>query len=639
VVAGAALKRVTDALERHGCQRHGHEMWICPAHDDHNPSLSVKEDSKRVYLRCFAGCEDVDVLGKINLSVADLFDDRPARAKGPRPRAKRVTEYVYCDANGVPLRRKVRFEPGLDGSGKSFMWEKPAGKGWAKATGGAGNPHVLYRLPELLNALAAGDRTYIAAGEKDADRLRQEGWPATTNPEGEGAKKWKPEYSEIFRGTQSEVIVLADRDLTGYQHGTEVLKGLREIGVKPRCLEAVEGKDVTNHLDAGHSLDDLAEIDPAERLTGPGEEGAAAARPDLDSVAFSGKRFLSLLQRPEPEPIYAGVPVPGHLWLVVAPAFTGKSSLAYWNAMARARGVSPWDGAPARDPGRVLLYSIDEAPEQVARRMNGLATFHPAKDHTTISTALPLTDYASNIVVIGPDRDTDPDALEGLRFDEQGLATLRAWLEEANEAGRPFAEVYIDAYADMLPLGETENSNEAATQIGGGLERLAVQSGAAITLLHHSGKPRADQGEGLPDVRFLGRGASALAAKARVTTSLEAIPGMPHFRRMRTLTNLGMTPKDMTFQVCPKEGDNEGLLYFRPHDPLTDYRPEDFLNEKKGISTNKLAWALAGKEPVKNEKPPTDFYKLATRLRERWLKAGLIVVEEGSHGAKEARLA
>jgi hypothetical protein len=42
--------------------------------------------------------------------------------------------------------------------------------------------------------------------------------------------------------------------------------------------------------------------------------------------------------------------------------------------MARAAGVSPWDGVPAREAGRVLLYSIDEAPEQVARRMTGLAS-------------------------------------------------------------------------------------------------------------------------------------------------------------------------------------------------------------------------------------------------------------------------
>ena len=54
----------------------------CPAHDDHNPSLSVSEGKDgRVLLHCFAGCETSAILERLGLTEADLF---PAnRSAGP----------------------------------------------------------------------------------------------------------------------------------------------------------------------------------------------------------------------------------------------------------------------------------------------------------------------------------------------------------------------------------------------------------------------------------------------------------------------------------------------------------------------------------------------------------------------------
>ena len=50
--------------------------WIarCPAHDDHNPSLSIREfDDGRVLIHCFAGCGTDDVLAALGLTMGDLF--------------------------------------------------------------------------------------------------------------------------------------------------------------------------------------------------------------------------------------------------------------------------------------------------------------------------------------------------------------------------------------------------------------------------------------------------------------------------------------------------------------------------------------------------------------------------------------
>jgi hypothetical protein len=293
--------------------------------------------------------------------------------------------------------------------------------------------------------------------------------------------------------------------------------------------------------------------------------------------------------------------------------------------MARSAGVAPWEGVEARPAGRVLIYTLDEAPEQVVRRMNSLSLFHPAGS---------LEKYAANLVVVGPDRELDHEALDRLRFDEEGLATLERFLTEADEAGEPFVEVYIDAYADVIPLGETENSNEEATRIGGALERLAVRRGCAIVLLH-VGKPKELSANGeLPDLRYLGRGASALAAKARVVTSLEMVGGMPHLRRVRTATNLGRTPKPVMFQVCKSEGAEEELIYFKPALDPSARDPRELLQIGETINTTELARRLAGPGLAEGVEPPGDMKRMAASLRIGWQQAGKVVVSDGPRGAK-----
>lgn len=70
----------------------GPDRWIarCPAHDDRQPSLSVREDPDgKLLLHCFGGCGAGDVVGAVGLSLADLFPphdsisyDRPPKRRG-----------------------------------------------------------------------------------------------------------------------------------------------------------------------------------------------------------------------------------------------------------------------------------------------------------------------------------------------------------------------------------------------------------------------------------------------------------------------------------------------------------------------------------------------------------------------------
>jgi hypothetical protein len=123
---------------------------------------------------------------------------------------------------------------------------------------------VLYRLRELLAGLVAGDPIWVVEGEKDVNRLHTQGYVATCNAGGAG--KWRPEYAEVFRVCVSEVRIIADRDAPGYRHAIDVAASLRRVGANVRVFEAAIGKDVSDHLDAGRTIEELIEIGPEERL-------------------------------------------------------------------------------------------------------------------------------------------------------------------------------------------------------------------------------------------------------------------------------------------------------------------------------------------------------------------------------------
>ena len=58
-----------------GVKQNG-EQWIarCPAHEDRNPSLSIRRgDDGRCLVNCFAGCHVADVVAAVGLELKDLF--------------------------------------------------------------------------------------------------------------------------------------------------------------------------------------------------------------------------------------------------------------------------------------------------------------------------------------------------------------------------------------------------------------------------------------------------------------------------------------------------------------------------------------------------------------------------------------
>ncbi len=78
-------------LESHGCAPHKSASGYaakCPAHEDHNPSLSVTTGTDgRILLRCHAGCPTDAIISALGVRLSDLFAEKnaPAAVRPKRP--------------------------------------------------------------------------------------------------------------------------------------------------------------------------------------------------------------------------------------------------------------------------------------------------------------------------------------------------------------------------------------------------------------------------------------------------------------------------------------------------------------------------------------------------------------------------
>jgi DNA primase len=84
---------------------------------------------------------------------------------------------------------------------------------------------VLFRLPEVLAAVAAGRRIHVTEGENDVLPLVKHGFDATCNPG--GASKWLDGHTQAMRG--ATVVIIADKDAPGRAAAGKVGGRLRAV--------------------------------------------------------------------------------------------------------------------------------------------------------------------------------------------------------------------------------------------------------------------------------------------------------------------------------------------------------------------------------------------------------------------------
>lgn len=250
----------------------GNYKCRCPAHDDKQESLSVREGDKGIVLKCFAGCTIDAICARLGMKPSELFwkdqeqtAPRPAAVKQKAPPrtfnsyaeayghlGELVCTYPYTTAAGALVFEVARIRT-ADGK-KTFRQHRPADpdKGLFPiicSVPGDISGGLIYRLPEALAAIKAGKPIYVVEGEKDVETLRACGLCATTCPG--GAKNWRKAHSMNLRG--ADLIVVPDNDASGQEHEKLVVgnshglaNSIRVVHLVDGCPELPEKGDITD---------------------------------------------------------------------------------------------------------------------------------------------------------------------------------------------------------------------------------------------------------------------------------------------------------------------------------------------------------------------------------------------------------
>ena len=168
-----------------------------------------------------------------------------------------------------------------------------------------GVERTLYRLPALVEAVAANQLVVVVEGEACVDALYTIGVAATTNSGGAG--KWEPDFNEHLCG--ADVVLLPDADQIGWKHATEIAASLAGIAARIRVvvLPDLPAKgDVKDWLAAGgtrEQFDILVEAaqdwqssteeppsDEAKKTAEAGEQALIDELSKLNPIAYDQRR-------------------------------------------------------------------------------------------------------------------------------------------------------------------------------------------------------------------------------------------------------------------------------------------------------------------------------------------------------------
>jgi len=411
-------------------------------------SISAGEDG-RTLVHCHAGCETVNVLAAVGLSMADLFVTSNGSTNGKVDQPHLVATYEYLNADGTPAYYVHRYHP------KDFRQQAPDGT-WKTAR----IPKVLYHLPEVIAAVAAGQAVAICEGEKDADLINNLGTAfgiATCNPG--GALKWSDEYAQVFAGAE-RVAVMVDNDPPGRAHAARVARSAAAVGVKDlRVFLPAVGKDVGDHLQAKLRLTDLIRVEdwqtwPTEPTPEPrfppslADFLAAAEVEDYDWVV------PDLLER-------------GDRGMLTGKEGYGKSTLLRQIGVAAAAGIHPFTfkAIPAL---RVLNIDCENSKRQLRRELTKVLMPLATDDRMADVQAHYFVEVRSDGLVLDLAHDPLGD---------------REWLEATIVGARPDLVILGPVYKIIEGDPLEEPPNRGLVKF---LDRLRTRYGFAILLEAHT---------------------------------------------------------------------------------------------------------------------------------------------------------
>lgn len=386
----------------------------CPAHDDRRSSLVYGPgENGGVVLHCHAGCQAEDILNAVGMSFNDL---------SPEPHI--VATYDYLAEDGTHLWTVERWEP------KTFR-VKPSLPPPAQRR--------LYRSELLPEARRLGLAVYIVEGEKDVDRLVDEGEIAVCGVGGAG--KWLPSYTDQL--DDLDIVIIADNDEPGRAHGRLVAHALDGRAKSAALAEPSYGKDISNQLDAGYTLATLIPLPVDETL---------------------GIHRADRVQEREIEWLWPGYIPSGKMVIIEGDPGDGKSVMTCDLAARFSTGARLPDGSRCTEGAiNVVMISAEDDPNDTIRPRLRIAGANLTRIHLVTEGSIPGSPF---------DLGRDVGALEHF-IREYGVKL-----------------VFIDPLMAFMPAGVNTNSDHEVRRAIHPLVRMGMRTGCALVVIRHLTKGR-----------------------------------------------------------------------------------------------------------------------------------------------------
>lgn len=428
-------EEIAAGLER--ARRNG-QGWMacCPAHYDHNPSLSLTDgEGGRTLLYCHAGCPQDDVIEALR-----------QRGLWQKPEAElpQETTYTYRHANGTPAFHVHRTDY-PDGS-KKIMQRLPGGPWKAPPP-----PRPLFNLPDIIKnpdapvLVVEGEKTALAAAKRFPV-----GWVVTTSASGSNAAK-QSDWSVL---KDRDILVWPDNDPPGHKYAEDVKRLCEDTGARrvvifsyPDNVRFPVGWDLADPLPEGFRMPESHELKDA------------APQPQT-SRGFTFTPWSEASEEPEEQIAWVVedmLPV-GGFSMLVAKSKAGKSTTVQCLAAAVVQG-KPFLGRAVQQ-GRVAYVALEEKRSEVIRHFRQMG--------------LPRSALL--------DIHTEPTP-------EQALTRLREYIEEQ----KPVL-VIIDHLFLFVRFKDGNDYAEAVNRLAP-VRALARETGCHLLVTHHAKKRRGAGGD------------------------------------------------------------------------------------------------------------------------------------------------
>lgn len=355
-----------------------------------------------------------------------------------------TTIYPYRDEEGQVLFEVLR-KVSIEGK-KRFQQRKNLNEYSVK-----GVRVVPYRLPELQEAISLEHPVFVVEGEKDVDRLASLNVTATCNAGGAG--KWTADHAAFLTG--ADVVVIPDYDEAGEAHAEKVCRSLKGVAARVRLLRFIGLRrkgDVSDWLDAGNSI---------ERL-----HALAAEAPDWRpasrlSLSWMGDEDKALRRKW----LIKGLLGQNELSIIHAPSGGGKSFFALDLAARVGAGLDWFDHTVRPCP---VLYVAAEGATGFRNRRKAWLQAHEDVERPPVVTL----ERGLDLLAQGGD---------GLEVVQDALAEIK------DAIGEPVGLIVLDTLSRMMPGGVDSEPRDVKLFLENA-ERLRVETGAHIMIIHHSGK-------------------------------------------------------------------------------------------------------------------------------------------------------